>query len=488
MSYKLSYITCYLVLVASCHLLKGQETDSLYHYLKTGAQNNPAVKAAFFRYEAALQKPSQMGAYEDPQLEMGFFLEPMDIVGGREIAQFRLMQMFPWFGTKKAARTEAQHMAKMAFEEFRETKDNLYLEIYTQWYVLCSLRQKQINSEAKRELLQRLEELALQKFSSGQQGSGGRSAENRERRSDGKNPDAVTGNSSMAGMNMGGNSSQGNVAGGDMASMNMDGGVSSGMSEALRIQLEIMEIESNIEGILSELKAGKVRFNTLLNRPAGSEVVVPDKLTQTVYLFDMETALLNIGEQNPILGMISEEAGAYRAKSEMNKKMGYPMFGIGLEYVWIGKTPENSNSMSDMNSMNAMNGKDMLMPMVSVSIPVFRKKYKAAQQESKRLQQASVEKYADTKNLLEAGLYQFRHQLDEAQRKITLYRKQSELAHVTYDLLVKEFISGKSDLSAVLQVQRQLLDYQFKEAEALAAYNTVVANIKKITAFKYIQI
>jgi outer membrane protein TolC len=473
---RLCIAACFLL--AACYLLKGQETDSLYHYLKTGGQNNPAVKAAFLRYEAALQKPAQMGAYEDPQLEMGFFLEPMEIAGGREIARFQVMQMFPWFGTKKAARTEAQHMAKMAFEEFRETRDKLYLEIHTQWNILCTLRQKQANSEANRNLLQHLEKLALQKFSSGQPGNGKKSTETREQKMESRETAAR----SMPGMNMDGNASSGNAAGGDMENMNMSGSVASGMLEVLRIQLEIMEIESAIEGISSELKAGKARFNALLNRPAGSEVALPDTLTQMAYLPDMETALFHTGEQNPMLGMISEEAQAYRAKSEMDKKMAYPMFGIGLQYMWIGKTPENGGSMNDMSGMNDMNGKDMLMPMLSVSIPVFRNKYKAARQESKRLQQASEAEYADTRNLLEAALYQFRHQLDEAQRKITLYRKQSELAQRAYDLVVREFVSGKSDLSAVLQIQRQLLDYQFKEAEAVSACNTAVANMRKITA------
>jgi outer membrane protein TolC len=481
-----------LIIFFSSIFAAAAQSDSLPHYLKIAGQNNPEVKAAFLRYEASLQKPAQMGAYEDPQLEMGFFLEPMDIVGGREIAQFQLMQMFPWFGTKKAARTEAQHMAKMAFEEFRETRDNLFLEVYTQWYILCSLQQKRINSEENKQLLQQLETLALQKFSSGQLGSG---AGNTERRKAVKiEPDA--GNASMPGMNMSGNPSPGNTDSGDMGSMKMDGGSSSGLSEVLRIQLEIVEIESNIENILSETVAAKARFNALLNSPPESEVLIPQEFAQNLYLFDLEAILQTIKEQNPMLGMIQEETLAYKAKGEMEKKMSYPMFGIGLQYMLIGKTPV-SNASPDTGTMQGghtdgntntstvmpgMNGKDMIMPMLSVSIPIFRGKYKAAQKESRLLRQASEEKYFNTQNMLEAALYQFKHQLDDAQRKIGLYRKQSELARTTYELITGEFAAGKSDLSAVIQVQRQLLDYQLKEAEAIAAYNTVVANIQKLAA------
>jgi outer membrane protein TolC len=472
------------------------QTDSLPHYLKIAGQNNPEVKAAFLRYEASVQKMTQMGAYEDPQLEIGFFLEPMDIMGGREIAQFQLMQMFPWFGTKKAARTEAQHMAKMTFEEFRDVRDNLFLEIYTQWYILCALRQKQINSEKNRQLLQQLETLALQKFASG--GSITGKTEKGEKgilkKESGKKQ------ASMAGMNMGMNTSTDGssvVAGNTGSTMGMNmGGASSGMSEVLRIQLESIESESNIESILSELIAAKARFNALLNRRPESEIVIPSEFFQTLYPFDIIALLQTMKKQNPMLGMIYEESLAYKAKGEMEKKMSYPMFGLGLQYMLIGKTPTNNASpnttmssndhtgggISAPNTMPDMNGKDMIMPMISVSIPIFRSKYKAAQKESRLLHQASEEKYFNTQNMLEAALYQFKHQLDDAQRKIELYRKQSELAHTTYELILGEFASGKSDLGAVIQVQRQLLDYQIKEAEAIATYNTVAANIQKLTA------
>jgi outer membrane protein TolC len=496
--YKLNTL---LIAIFSSMLAAVAQSDSLSHYLKIAGQNNPEVKAAFLRYEASVQKPAQTGAYEDPQLEIGFFLEPMDIVGGREIAQFQLMQMFPWFGTKKAARTEAQHMAKMAFEEFRETRDNLFLEVYTQWYILCSLRQKQINSEENKKLLQQLETLALQRFASGGNTSG--KAEKRER---GQGEREVgRGQTSMSGMNMGMNVPAGSTTPGslgmqgnrdNMTDMNMGNISSSGLSEVLRVQLEIVEIESNIENILSETVAAKARFNALLNRPPKNEIFIPQEFTQNLYLFDSEAILQTIKEQNPMLGMIHEEALTYKAKGEMEKKMSYPMLGIGLQYMLIGKTPVSSASPdagtmqgdhTDANTntstvMSGMNGKDMIMPMLSVSIPIFRSKYKAAQKESRLLRQASEEKYFNTQNMLEAALYQFKHQLDDAQRKIGLYRKQSELARTAYELVTGEFAAGKSDLSAVIQVQRQLLDYQLKESEAIAAYNTVVANIQKLTA------
>ena len=109
---RIKYLTMLLMMIMATGAVSAQTADSLSHYLKIAASNNPGVKADFMVYKASLQKIPQAGAYQDPELEMGFFLEPMDIIGGKQVAEFKLMQMFPWFGTKKAAQTEATHMAK----------------------------------------------------------------------------------------------------------------------------------------------------------------------------------------------------------------------------------------------------------------------------------------------------------------------------------------------------------------------------------------
>lgn len=455
-----------------------QEVDSLKHYLRIAAENNPTVKSDFLSYKAALEKLPQAGAYEDPTLDIGFFLEPMDIIGGRQVADFTLMQMFPWFGTKGAAKKEATHMAQMSFEQFRETRDGVFLEVYSQWYILGSLNQKLINNQENKELLLQLRELARRKFTSPTTTP---TASYTAPAGNSNTAMSSPTSSSMAGMSgMGSSVSTTSDAMSSMGSGgSMDGGMessSSGMSEVLRIELEIIELESNMETILSELRTEKAKFNTLLNRPTSSALTLPDSLEQVTLLLDGNT-IEKIKATNPMLGMIMEEGKAYKAMGEMNKKMSYPMFGIGVQYMLNSKTND------PMFGMGSMNGKDMIMPMVSVSIPIYRNKYKAQQRESKLRMEANQEKYISTVNVLESDLVRTKHQLDDATRKIILYKKQTELAQTTYNLAVKEFISGKNDLTNIIQVQRQLLDYKLKETEAIANYNTMVATIQKMISF-----
>ncbi|MDR3194359.1 MAG: TolC family protein [Tannerella sp.] len=465
--------------------------DSLSRYLEAAARNSPGIQAAFHAYEASLQRAPQMGALEDPRLDIGFFLQPMELVDGRQIAQFQFMQMFPWFGTRKAARTEAQQMAKMAWEQFRETRDNLFFEVSAQWYALCRLQQQLVNGRQQREWLAQLENLAIHRFSSGISAPGGASTGSRETATAGNPSTASAG--AMAGMGGGATATAPPPAADGMGSGNMAGGMtgapSGSMVDVLRIRLEMAEAENTVESLCSEIAAAKARFNALLNRPVSAAVVLPDTLRRDGDVPDMETVVQRLAEQNPMLGMLREESLAWTAREEMTRRMGYPMFGIGLQYMLIGRTPAAApavpvnggmNAAAAPSAMNGMNGKDMAMPMISLTLPLYRDKYRAAQRENRYRRQAVQAQYAETLNRLEADARQEKHFLDEAARKIILYRRQTQLVQSTHELLLREFAAGKVDLGAVIQVQRQLSDYRQKEVEAVAAFNTRAAAIRKM--------
>ena len=458
-----------------------QQADSLSWYLETAARNNPLVNSNFALYKASLEKIPQVGAYEDPELDIGVFVKPMETLSGKQIADFTLMQMFPWFGTRKAARNEATEMSRMAYEQFREARNNLFYEVKSQWYQLCNLNEQYKNTQANLALLEQLEKLALNRYSAPSANAPASTVT--PITGNVVTPPASNGNSmdNMGGMGSGTQAApQGSPAGNasmqGMASGPMGTGSSSGtMSDVLRIQIEKAELQNNLELIVSNRTAAEARFNALLNRRQDMRVAVPDSLQQLHFLIDDQAMTDSIIIANPMLSMLEAEANAYRAKAEMDKKMSYPMFGIGLQYSLVGKS---NNSMV----MDNMNGMDMVMPMFKISIPIFRKKYQAQQKESRHYRQASELKYENTLNQLQSEYQTVKQQLADASRKIALYQKQQELSLSTWQLIVREFSAGTTSLTDVIQVERQLLDYRLKKSEAIAEYNTRIAGMEKLVA------
>lgn len=462
-----------------------QQADSLAWYLETAARNNPLVNSNFALYKASLEKIPQAGAYEDPELDIGVFVKPMETLSGKQIADFTLMQMFPWFGTRKAARNEATEMSRMAYEQFREARNNLFYEVKSQWYQLCNLNEQYKNTQANLALLEQLEKLALNRYSAPSANAPASTVP--PITGNVVTPPASNGNSmdNMGGMGSNtqaapqgspaGNASVQGMASGPMGSSMGTGSSSGTMSDVLRIQIEKAELQNNLELIVSNRTAAEARFNALLNRRQDMRVAVPDSLRQLHLLIDDQAMTDSIITANPMLSMLEAEANAYRAKAEMDKKMSYPMFGIGLQYSLVGKS---NNSMV----MDNMNGMDMVMPMFKISIPIFRKKYQAQQKESRHYRQASELKYENTLNQLQSEYQTVKQQLADASRKIALYQKQQELSLSTWQLIVREFSAGTTSLTDVIQVERQLLDYRLKKSEAIAEYNTRIAGMEKLVA------
>ncbi len=138
-----TYRKLLVTVIALCSWLgsHGQQyPDSLLQYLEIAAKNNPAVLQKFTEYQIALQKIPQVGSLSDPELSLGVFLKPMELVNGNQVADIRLMQMFPWFGVLKNAKDEMSLMANAKFELFRDAKLQVFYDVQRTWYELYKIR------------------------------------------------------------------------------------------------------------------------------------------------------------------------------------------------------------------------------------------------------------------------------------------------------------------------------------------------------------
>lgn len=474
-------------------------TDSLALYIEVASGQNPALKAAWATYQAALEKVPQAFALPDPELEIGWFVKPMEVLGGKQIANFTLMQMFPWFGSRQAARAESEKMARMTYEQFRDARNQTAYEVKSQWYRLCNLNDQLHTTEANLSLLDKLEQLVVNRFAAGGIGSAGSNPSAAPSPSDGM-PSAPASAGGMSGMGGMGSASApstattsspaagittpsgaGLTAGNAAASMSAMGSSAMGSSgsgslaDVLRIQMEKAETEDKLAAIRSAQAVALARFNVLLGREAGSPVCLPDSLVQHTFLPGGTTLQERIETHNPMLTMLEAEGDAYRAKARMDKRMSYPMLGIGLQYSLLGKSDDTS-----MARMAGMNGKDMFMPMFKISLPIYRRKYNAQQRESRLYREASRLKQENTRRQLLADYTDLSKQLEDAGRQVKLYTAQTERAATAYRLMVNAFAAGLSPLTDVIGVERQWLDYRLKKSEAIATYNTVVAGIERL--------
>jgi outer membrane protein TolC len=460
-----------------------QYPDSLIRYLEIASKNNPAVLQKFNEYEAALQKIPQVGSLSDPELSVGVFLSPMELVNGNQVADIRLMQMFPWFGVIKNAKDEMSLMAKAKFELLRDAKLQVYYDVQRNWYELYKIQKDISISEKNIEILKIIERLALVKFKAAPSNGSG-SASSSPVVSPGSVQNSSTGSSGMQTMGTG-QSAPGSTALNQSSSSMQTGGMgssasNSGLTDIYRIQIETGDLENNISLLKNQRNTVMAQFNTYLNRG----VTTPVFTYENIAVDSLELSLMAVSDSmlanNPMLGMLDYEKQSIESRKKMVTRMGYPMVGLGLNYSLIRK------SATAMGAPD-MNGKDMVMPMVTVTLPIYRKKYNAMIREADFMEKATSENYQATANSLQAEYYQAVQLYQDAQRRIKLYDNQYQLASKSLDLMLKSFSVSSSALTDVLRIRQQTLDYEVKQVEAVADFNTAIAWLKRLMANSQIQ-
>jgi outer membrane protein TolC len=368
-------------------------------------KNNPELKSKYNKYLADLQKVPQVGSLPDPDVSFGYFIKPMELIGGNQIAQIQLMQMFPWFGTLRTAKDEASVMALSSFELFRAEKEEIFFNVRTKYYQLF-LTQKQIQvSDTTLVLLKSIEQLLIIK--SGTINLGSTNPVNIGQLSNGNNTNA------NSGMGMNTNNPSSNQPGNFSMNTPTMAGNNSAFSDLLRLKIEIKELEDNIASLHNRKQMLIIQLNTLLNRKTSIDIYIPENLEFPVFDFYNPALFDSIKENNPMVKMNKADILAYQERQKMNKKMGYPMFGLGLNYMIINK--------SDMSS-SAMNGKDMIMPMLSVKLPIYRKKYNASVKEAQYFEISSNEQLVNAENMLFMEYSEYQFALKDAERKLSLYQ------------------------------------------------------------------
>jgi outer membrane protein TolC len=467
-------------IIAVASLLPGisglaQEYLSLDSSLVLAATNNPHVKAAYTRYLAALEKVPQVGSLPDPEVSFGFFIKPMELLGGNQVSDMRVMQMFPWFGTLKTARDEASEMAKAKYELFNAEKAELFFQVKRGWYEMLKISNEIELTKENIGLLQSLEKMALIKFQ--EAGTGSTGMNNSGQMSSGSSAmNSMGGISSGSGgtSGMGGNTLQSKPmvsSSSSMSSGGSTGNIGTGMQDVLRVKMEILDQQNKLALLNDQLQTASMEFNALLNRDIHKAFAIESHLEPEELPAEKAAVADSILQNNPMLAMIASESNAYEAMGEKAKKMGMPMMGGGLDYMLIQKRDGNTS---------LMNGKDMVMPMVTVSIPIYRKKYDAMQKEAYLMQESAQLESESLKNDLQVQYRNFVQSLDDAERRMKLNKEQEELARLTTDLLLTGFSNTGAGYEEVLRMQYRVLDYGFKYIEAVTDYNTSVAMAEKL--------
>lgn len=240
------------------------------------------------------------------------------------------------------------------------------------------------------------------------------------------------------------------------------------MTDALRTDIMTEEVKTDIVLLALEKQRLTTVLNSLLNRSLDTPVDVEGRIEWEPLTMVEEPDGQWI--QNPQLMTLDKQLEAAQAQEVVAGKMRLPSISTGITYMALVKRYSHVH-------LEPNTGADMVMPMVSVTIPIWQKKYHAAIQESKWNQIYWQEMKKETMNDLSVQYEQAHFEWEKARKIIELMNVQLGKIQQLIDLSLASYGNGGLDLESILTLQRQQLRYQMEKVEALTQGRLSVAKM-----------
>jgi len=240
------------------------------------------------------------------------------------------------------------------------------------------------------------------------------------------------------------------------------------MVDVLKIRMEKNELSNQLNTVQENYNAKKIAFNLLLNRDENSHVnIVEDVINLNSEDFKKEQIT-----NNPKMLQLDNLKNALKKSELATKKEGLPTIGIGLDYGFI------ENRAVD-NLVD--NGKDIIMPMLSVSFPLFSRKYSSKQKQLQLEQKAIETSKVSTFNQLNTLFEKAKSNLVNSKVSIATQLKNMDEANRAKKVLLAAYETSKVDFEQLLEIQQLKLKFQLKKVISEKEYAIQKSTLEFLT-------
>jgi cobalt-zinc-cadmium efflux system outer membrane protein len=239
--------------------------------------------------------------------------------------------------------------------------------------------------------------------------------------------------------------------------------------DVLRLQMRQNEMQQSLAISRQQFLSEQTTFNKLLNRDKAIIVNVIYKLN--IPSEDFEIDLENLA-LHPELLKYDKLYQSVEQSELLNQNESSPMVGFGLDYISVDKRP---------NMDFRDNGKDIIMPMVALSIPIFNKKHKSKSKQNDLQQQEIEFQKQERSNTLETLLNKAINDRISSRISHATQTKNLKQAKDAEEILIKSYETGTIDFNDVLDIQELQLKFQMNQIEAVKTYYVQTTIINYLT-------
>lgn len=259
--------------------------DPLPAYLKTAAENNGELQAAFARWKAAVQKSPQASVLPDPELRFGYFIEPIETRTGPQRWRYGLSQKFPWPGKLSEKERIAMHEADVQLAQAEGLKLRLYTDVKNGFYEYAYLERAIVITRENEELLRYLENVVQARYAA----------------------------------------------------------ASAPYSDVLRTQVELDKLGERLRSMQDLRVPLAARMNAAMGRPADDPIQVPDSVPVMELTMDDTVLRTALKENNPALHGFDAQTEKAKSGVALAERGYYPDIILGVESIYTDRPRNNGD-------------------------------------------------------------------------------------------------------------------------------------------------
>ncbi|TYB71865.1 TolC family protein [Bizionia saleffrena] len=239
--------------------------------------------------------------------------------------------------------------------------------------------------------------------------------------------------------------------------------------DVLRLQIRQNELQQEKDVLIQQYKGIQAAINGLMNRDYDKDALVVSYLEIPVKdnFYSYEALSLN-----PELLKYDKLYESVAQSELLNQREAFPMLGFGLDYIPVTER-------TDMSLID--NGKDIVMPMVSITIPIFNNRYKSISKQNELRKQELHSQKDERLNVLVAELSKAISQRNQSRIKFNTQEKNLKQAEDAEEILIKNYETGTIDFNDVLDIQELQLKFQMGQIETTKLYYVQTALINYLT-------
>ena len=222
-------------------------------------------------------------------------------------------------------------------------------------------------------------------------------------------------------------------------------------TDVLRLNLKIEEMKTKISTAKIHLE-GKIEQLALISGRLVLKLEFEGDLDPNNQIEN--NSIVN----HPMIAMSKEKLAMNEAQKRIIAQKALPKFGIGLNYTLVNKR-------TDMNPTD--NGRDVFMPKITMSLPIYRKKYRALSKMNNLENESIQEEIKGVKLNLNLNLIMINTKINSAKERMILYQKQIQTSQSILAVLQSDYENGASSIESILNTLIQLIYYQIETEKAI---------------------